>query len=70
MQTLIGRSVVESNNSFLFIYLFIFYFLGPNLWHVEVPGLGVKNIAAGLHHSHSNVGSKICLQPTLQLTDP
>ena len=25
-------------------------------------------IAAGLHHSHSSVGSKPCLQPTPQLT--
>ena len=25
-----------------FIYLFIFAFLGPHLWHVEVPRLGVK----------------------------
>ena len=25
-------------------------------------------VAAGLHQSHSNVGSKLCLQPTLQLT--
>ena len=25
-----------------FIYLFIYLFLGPHLWHVEVPRLGVK----------------------------
>ena len=25
-------------------------------------------VAAGLHHSHSNVGSEPCLQATLQLT--
>ena len=25
--------------------------------------------AAGLHHSHSNSGSKPCLQPTPQLTE-
>ena len=24
--------------------------------------------AAGLHHSHSNAGSELCLQPTPQLT--
>ena len=24
-------------------------------------------LAAGLHHSHSNVGSEPCLRPTLQL---
>ena len=26
-------------------------------------------IAASLHHSHSNAGSKSCLQPTPQLTE-
>ena len=28
--------------SLLFIYLFIFCFLGPHLWHMEAPRLGVK----------------------------
>ena len=28
------------------------------MWHVEVPRLGMESAtAAGLHHSHSNVGS-------------
>ena len=26
----------------LFIYLFIFVFLGPHLHHMEVPGLGIE----------------------------
>ena len=49
----------------LFIYLFIYFlsflpFLGPLPWHMEVPRLGgpVRAIAAGLHQSHSNVGSE------------
>ena len=25
------------------LYLFIYCFLGPNLWHMEVPRLGVKS---------------------------
>ena len=28
----------------------------------------IKAAAAGLHHSHSNARSELCLQPTLQLT--
>ena len=28
----------------------------------------IRATAAGLHHSHSNAGSQLCLQPTLQLT--
>ena len=28
----------------------------------------IRAIAAGLHHSHSIAGSKLCLRPTLQLT--
>ena len=45
-------------------------FLGLHLQHMEVPRLGVQigTAAAGLYHSHSNSGSKLHLQPTLQLT--
>ena len=25
------------------IIIIIFYFLGPHLWHMEVPGLGVES---------------------------
>ena len=32
---------VEKPALFCFIYLFIFVFLGPHLWHMEVPRLGV-----------------------------
>ena len=55
----------------LFIYLFIFSFLGPQLWHMEVPGLGVKSelqpgyttapgilaVSATYTTGHSNSGS-------------
>ena len=40
----------------LYIY-FAFCFLGPHLWHMEVPS-----------YSHSNVGSKPHRQTTPQLT--
>ena len=46
------------------------FFLGPHLWHMEVPRLGGRTgiVAAGPHHSHSNARSEPCLQPTPQLT--
>ena len=46
---------------FLFIYLFLVFlsfFLGLHPQHMEVPRLGVPSYPTGLHHSHSNVGSK------------
>ena len=33
----------------------------------QVRGL-IRAVAAGLHHSHSNTGSELCLQPTAQFT--
>ena len=45
-----------------------FSFLGR--WHMEAPRLGVKSDGAadaGLRQSHSNTGSDLSLQPTLQL---
>ena len=53
----------------LSIYLFI-CFLGPHLGHMEVPGARdwIRATAAGLRHSHNNVGSKLCLPPTPQFT--
>ena len=51
---------------FLFIYLF---FLGPHPQHMEFSRQGLSwSLAAGLWHSHSNVGSELCLQPVLQFT--
>ena len=62
----------------LFIYLFIFSFFFFLVFYVfrAVPtAYGVSQArgligagAASLHHSHSNAGSKPCLQPTPQLT--
>ena len=42
--------------SFLFSFLFFFGFSGTHLQHMEVL---TGAIAAGLHHSHSNTGSKL-----------
>ena len=49
---------------------FFLFLLGPRLWHMEVPRLGVRirATAVGLHHSHSNAGSEPPLPPTPQLT--
>ena len=54
----------------VFFLTFFFLLLQPHLWHMEVPGLGVKLelqlLAYG--HSHSNAGSEPWLRPTPQLT--
>ena len=59
---------------YLFIYLFIFFCLFAISWAApsaygdsQARGL-VGAVAAGLHHSHSNVASELRLQPTPQLT--
>ena len=60
-----------SYNDFYFIYYYYYFvflsFLGPLPRHVEVPRQ-MGAVAAGLHESHSNVGSEPCLQPTPQIT--
>ena len=51
-------------------FLFVFVFLGPHPpQHMEVPRPGVKLqlAVAGLHHSHSNVGSGLHLWSIPQL---
>ena len=49
--------------------IFFFSFLELHLWPVEVPKLWFESElqAAGLHHSHSKMGSEPRLQPTPQL---
>ena len=63
--------VVKTAHAFTFFFFFVFLpFLGPLLWHMKVPRLGVliRAVATGLRQSHSNARSEPCLQPTLQLT--
>ena len=49
-----------------FLFLFLFVFLGPYLWHMEVSQARgqIRAGATGLRHSNSNTRSKLCLQPT------
>jgi len=58
---------------FLILFLFIFYVLlfraAPSAYGGS-QARGIGAMAAGLHHSHSNTGSKLCLRPTPQLTAP
>ena len=55
---------------FLFVYLFIFAILGLHPQHMEGSQARgqIRAEVAGLHHSHSNTGSKPCPQSTPQLT--
>ena len=49
---------------------FFFFFLGPNVWHMEVPRLQVESelqLLAYVCHSPSNTRSESRLRPTAQL---
>ena len=54
----LGSSSIISK--LLFIYLFIYCFLGLHLQHMEVPRLGVES-ELQLPDSHSNARSKLHL---------
>ena len=56
-----------------FILIFFFFFFGlfraiPMAYESSQARGQVRAVAAGLRHSHSNMGSKPHLQPTPQLT--
>ena len=59
-------------NATEFLFSFSFCFLGLHPQYMEVskfpPRGRIGATPASLHHSYSNVGSKLCLQPTPQLT--
>ena len=55
--------------SFKFFNLFFCLFKATPTAHGGSQARGlIRATAAGLHHSHSNSGSELCLQPTPQLT--
>ena len=49
-------------------FIFCLFGAAPMAYGGSQARGGIGTIAAGLHHSHSNTGSKMRLQPTLQLT--
>ena len=56
--------ILEDFLNLFFSFFLSFIFLGPNSRHRGQ----ITATAAGLHHSHSNVGSELHLWPTPQLT--
>ena len=68
-----GKLKINLLQFYLFIYLFIYLsFLGPLLWHMEIPRLGglIGAVAASLCQSHSSTESEPHLPPTPQLKAP
>ena len=55
-----GEDFRENLHWFCFV---LFVFLGPHPWLMEVLRCWIETIAAGLHHSNSNVGSELHLLP-------
>ena len=54
---------------YIFSYLFVFCFLGLHMAYGSSHARDqIVAVAVDLHHSHSNMGSALCLQPTQQLT--
>ena len=76
-----GCGVKKRFCNFIFFFLFIYFLIKNFLFFVFLPFLGllprhmevlrlrglIGAVAAGLHHSHRNVGSEPRLQPTPQL---
>ena len=64
-----GMITLFVKDIFLFLFFVFFLFLGP--LPVAYGGSqsrgSIGAVAAGLHHSHSNLGSKPRLRPTPQL---
>ena len=53
---------------YLFFFFFVFSRATPMAYEGSQATSPIGAAAAGLHQSHSNVGSELCLQPTPQLT--
>ena len=52
----------------VFLFCFLHFRAAPVAYGSSQAKGQIGAAAAGLHHSHSNLGSKLCLQPTPQLT--
>ena len=68
-----GCYSVNARHETLLLWVFFFFFFalfwgGGLFFGFCAAGMRIGAVAAGLHQSHSNVGSKLSLQPTPQLT--
>ena len=52
----------------IFFFFFFFSFAAPVAYGGSQARVRIGTVVAGLRHSHSNMGSEPCLQPTPQLT--
>ena len=50
-----------------FVFVFCLFRATPATYESSQVRGRIGATAAGLHHSHSNMGSELCLRPTLQL---
>ena len=57
-----------SRNFVRFAFFFLIFRTEPVAYGGSQARGPVRAVAAGLHQSHSNVGSELCLQPIPQLT--
>ena len=67
----LGLSLASKERAFCVLSFFLFFlsFLGPRPWQYRGSQARgpIRAVANGLRQSHSNAGSKPCLQPTPQL---
>lgn len=56
------EGVVFAISALLFVFIFIFFLLWPQLGHMEILGLGSNwSFSSSSHHSHSNTVSELLL---------
>ena len=56
--------------AFIYLFTYLLVFRAALVAYVSSQARGqIKDAAAGLHHSHSNARSKLCLRPTPQLRE-
>ena len=56
--------MVQWGQNFRVLFFFSSHFLGPHLWHIEVPGLGVKSEIQLPAHTTAIARYEHCLQST------
>ena len=68
-------SAIQQSDSTIYIYTFLFIFMylffrdAPMVYEGSQARGPIRAVAASLHHSHSNAGSKPHLQCTPRLTE-